>query len=389
MDSQEQLFFDDYFSLFPALEDDQIHSPLADLSSNEFLPASLNNSPPSSLLLSSKYPPLSLPEADDEFIPTTALNHPFNSVVPSRSSNSSPHLSTFSQPLYYRKVEPVINHSPSNNTSLPYHDQEDSAIYMKELSVNSPSPPPLKIFHILENGVIPKENVSSNNNNNQINSVFNMNDVDSLVSTPEEQLLKKKRRRPNRLISKDLNAPSSNPVDIIDHREILTGAVLKPSSITFSPLASPFPAAYETHLVNPPTTSKQSVSVIPLKSPPPPVNSQPEISINFSREELLQISSDDYEEHVRQLSALRPLSSSERNMIKRQRRLIKNRESAQASRQRKKDYVGDLEKKVGDLFSSNAKLKEEYSSLTAENRQLKNEVEFLSDLVGKVKVSEV
>jgi len=270
---------------------------------------------------------------------------------------------------------------------LSYND--DSSGYMKELSVNTP---PVKIYHILENGVMPKENVAVNHNNNknQINSVFNINEVDSVSSTPEDQLQKKKRRRPTRHIPKDLNAPSSNPVDIIDHREILTGAVLKPSSITFSPLAAPFPsAAYETHLINPPTTtSKQSVSVIPLKSPPP-VNSQPEISINFSREELLQISSDDFEEHVRQLSALKPLSSSERNMIKRQRRLIKNRESAQASRQRKKDYVGDLEKKVGDLISSNAKLKEEYSSLTAENRQLKNEVEFLSDLVGKVKVSEV
>jgi len=39
-------------------------------------------------------------------------------------------------------------------------------------------------------------------------------------------------------------------------------------------------------------------------------------------------------------------------------------------------------------MSNNAKLKEEYSSLTSENKQLKNEVDFLSDLVGKVKVSE-
>jgi len=41
----------------------------------------------------------------------------------------------------------------------------------------------------------------------------------------------------------------------------------------------------------------------------------------------------------------KPLTSSEKSAIKKQRRLIKNRESAQASRQRKKDYVGDLEKR--------------------------------------------
>jgi len=117
------------------------------------------------------------------------------------------------------------------------------------------------------------------------------------------------------------------------------------------------------------------------KSTKPPV-----LHVNFTREELLNLTSEEFEEHIQRIANVRPLSGSEKVAIKRQRRLIKNRESAQASRQRKKDYVGELEKKVGDLESGNSKLKEQYSSLTAENRELKNEVEFLVQLVRRVKV---
>jgi hypothetical protein len=108
--------------------------------------------------------------------------------------------------------------------------------------------------------------------------------------------------------------------------------------------------------------------------------------VNFSREELLNLSSDQFEEHVRLVSSVRNLTESEKNSIKKQRRLIKNRESAQASRQRKKDYVGDLEKKVDDLMAGLGKLKEIYSSAVTENYQLRNEVEFLSQLLNRIQV---
>jgi hypothetical protein len=108
--------------------------------------------------------------------------------------------------------------------------------------------------------------------------------------------------------------------------------------------------------------------------------------INFSKDELLSLNSDQFEEHVRTVSSVRTLTESEKNAIKRQRRLIKNRESAQASRQRKKDYVGDLEKKVDDLMAGIGKLKEIYSSAVTENYQLRNEVEFLSQLVHRIQV---
>jgi len=50
--------------------------------------------------------------------------------------------------------------------------------------------------------------------------------------------------------------------------------------------------------------------------------------------------------------------------------LIKNRESAQASRQRKKSYIQDLERKVNELVNENAQLKETVSSLASEKNSL-------------------
>lgn len=60
--------------------------------------------------------------------------------------------------------------------------------------------------------------------------------------------------------------------------------------------------------------------------------------------------------------------------MKRQRRLMKNRESAQLSRQRKKVYVEELEKKVAQLQRSNDDLAKKNAVLTKDNVALREEV---------------
>jgi len=60
--------------------------------------------------------------------------------------------------------------------------------------------------------------------------------------------------------------------------------------------------------------------------------------------------------------------------VKRQRRLIKNRESAQASRERKKVYVQGLEKRVDDLAQSNNALNSKVLSLEEENMLLREKL---------------
>jgi len=53
---------------------------------------------------------------------------------------------------------------------------------------------------------------------------------------------------------------------------------------------------------------------------------------------------------------------------------MKNRESAQASRERKKNYVNDLEKTVNKLTENTKKLNTQLSSLEEENLRLKEQL---------------
>jgi hypothetical protein len=113
------------------------------------------------------------------------------------------------------------------------------------------------------------------------------------------------------------------------------------------------------------------------------IQTNPNNLLKFSREDLSGLTSQEFEEYVRQLMAQRELTPAEIKELKRQRRLIKNRESAQASRQRKKNYVGTLEAQVASLANENANLKERITSLATENARLKEEVSFLNDLIKK------
>lgn len=67
----------------------------------------------------------------------------------------------------------------------------------------------------------------------------------------------------------------------------------------------------------------------------------------------------------------------EDRQMKRQRRLIKNRESAQLSRLRKKMYIDDLEKKVNALTQDNDTLTKKVATLVQENKQLSDQVSSL------------
>lgn len=71
------------------------------------------------------------------------------------------------------------------------------------------------------------------------------------------------------------------------------------------------------------------------------------------------------------------MTPEEEKQLKKQRRLIKNRESAQLSRQKKKQYVEDLEKTVQSLRSENNALNEQVGNLTLRNQQLEEQVTYL------------
>jgi len=100
-------------------------------------------------------------------------------------------------------------------------------------------------------------------------------------------------------------------------------------------------------------------------------------SVHLSREELLTISSNDLESRISTLSSERKLSPLELKEVKRQRRLVKNREYAQQSRVKKKQFVQELEVQVNHLTDENRKLKYDNSSLLSRISALEQENNYL------------
>jgi len=103
----------------------------------------------------------------------------------------------------------------------------------------------------------------------------------------------------------------------------------------------------------------------------------------MSREELLELSSAEFEEYAVQLAQHHALTPAEERELKKQRRLIKNRESAQLSRKRKKNYIEELEGKLKGLEGENVNLKHDLASLAVKNTQLRGEVTYLNDMIEK------
>lgn len=102
-----------------------------------------------------------------------------------------------------------------------------------------------------------------------------------------------------------------------------------------------------------------------------------EASVTLTREELRNMSSKGLEEYAAQLAATRQLTKGEERALKRQRRLIKNRESAQLSRARKKMYIEELERKVNTVSVHSEHMAAQMAHLAAENKALKDEVYML------------
>jgi len=103
----------------------------------------------------------------------------------------------------------------------------------------------------------------------------------------------------------------------------------------------------------------------------------------LSREELLELSSAEFDEYAIQLAQHHTLTPAEERELKKQKRLIKNRESAQLSRKRKKNYIEELEGKLKGLEGENVNLKHELASLAVKNSQLRGEVTYLNDMIEK------
>jgi len=96
-------------------------------------------------------------------------------------------------------------------------------------------------------------------------------------------------------------------------------------------------------------------------------------AVFLKRDQLLTISSLEHEAFVQRLANTRDLTDAELKEVKRQRRLIKNREYAQTSRQKKKVTMGHVKEQVGSLEHENEALKAELAELRARVAELELE----------------
>jgi len=99
----------------------------------------------------------------------------------------------------------------------------------------------------------------------------------------------------------------------------------------------------------------------------------------LSRDDLLRFTSKEFEEYVQNIVKETPLSTEELKKVKKQRRLIKNREYAQTSRNKKKEHVGQMETKLEQLSNENAELKVRVETLDTQVKQLEQTNYFLSE----------
>jgi hypothetical protein len=133
---------------------------------------------------------------------------------------------------------------------------------------------------------------------------------------------------------------------------------------------------------SPPDSPEQKPKKKRNKKRKNPDSDVPDVSrVTLSREDILRISSKELEEFAARMAAEKPLTPEEQREIKRQRRLIKNREYAQASRVKKKAYMGDMESRFHELEQENYELKlqlaqanQRISELQADNTILRSKL---------------
>ena len=102
--------------------------------------------------------------------------------------------------------------------------------------------------------------------------------------------------------------------------------------------------------------------------------------VTLPRDVLLVYTRQDLDEFVKKQTGGRKLTKEEKLEVSRQRKLIKNRKSASASRKRKKEHLEILEENHRALAQENLDLKERILALESENKKMNHQVSVFSKL---------
>jgi len=106
--------------------------------------------------------------------------------------------------------------------------------------------------------------------------------------------------------------------------------------------------------------------------------------VKVSRNDLLKMSSAEFDGRVKALKQQRPLTAIEEAEVKRQKKLIKNREYAQKTRDKKRKIMTSMKGHVTDVEHENVMLKVQVQNLTTKVHVLEQENLHLKLLLGRV-----
>eukprot|EP00727_Mastigamoeba_balamuthi_P001284 m51a1_g11152 putative basic-leucine zipper transcription factor (587) ;mRNA; r:249949-251979 len=94
------------------------------------------------------------------------------------------------------------------------------------------------------------------------------------------------------------------------------------------------------------------------------------LAIRLPRETLLSLTSAQMSKYVRFIRETHKLTPGQQKELKQQKRLVKNRESARLSRQRKQDHISTLEGQISELRNEMEALRGQNQALLAENQRV-------------------
>lgn len=157
--------------------------------------------------------------------------------------------------------------------------------------------------------------------------------------------------------------PMTPPKEISNHPIIPLVPIVQPQSIQPIPIVQPPQHSQVPIVVNPPPKKNKVAGKKRPRTVDVPTVPSPQEKVSLPRDTLLNITSQSMERYVETLQTSRSLSNDDQKELKRQKRLIKNRESAQLSRERKRAYIDQLEARIAQLVANNDHLKTDNDSL--------------------------
>ncbi|KAF2074733.1 hypothetical protein CYY_003965 [Polysphondylium violaceum] len=309
-----------------------------------------------------------LNSSSNSFINTSGLKD-----LSTSSSNINMASSSIVNTIQSQQINDLFN---NQNQSQNPHKQEDLIKTINEITIEQKSYQPIEIIpikNILNSPTNSSSNNSpilNNNNNNSNNNNSNNNNIEFGVLNNNFILDQNKiqdLRFSTSVLDPILNLPynyNNNPEIQLPQQSIKKedNSNIHNNNFTTGPIrSSPF----------------NTFESIQQQNPMPQQSS----AFVLNNEELMSYTTSEMNDYAKKVNSIKDLTPFEKKELKRQKRLVKNRESAHLSRQRKRERLTDLEHRVEELTTNSVTISKNLVNLESENLVLKAEVEQLFEVI--------